>query len=540
MLATPAVVRAGSLTAPSVVRDESFTAPSVEAAADVLQQTFAFEEITLTELAEGLATGHWTSRQLVDAYLARIAAIDRAGPRINSILELNPDAQAIADQLDAERKDKGPRSRLHGIPILLKDNIGTADKMHTSAGSLALANSFSPQDSGIAAKLRAAGCVLIGKGNMSEWANARGRASVGGWSGRGRLTRNPYALDRSSGGSSSGTAAAVSANLVPAAIGTETMGSMMTPSSMCGIVSLKATVGLVSRAGVIPVSVTQDSAGPMTRTVRDAAILLSAIVGSDARDPASVAGAAHADADYVRHLDPRGLAGVRIGIARNLFGISLPADRVVERALDAMVSAGAILVDNADIETADGIWAFDSEVLSFELKAALNAYLASLGPSSPIKTLADIIAFNSANSDRELEWFGQETFLYAEQKGPLSSPEYQTNLKMVRRLSRDQGIDATLAKHKVEALVAPTQSPAWLIDMLLGDNSALGAFVTPAAAGYPSLTVPAGDVAGLPVGMLFMGTAWSEAKLLRYGFAFEQSLRARRPPLFRESIGMKP
>jgi amidase len=408
-------------------------------------RTFEFNEITFGELAEGMSNGRWTSRSIVEAYLSEIAAVDRRGPAINTVLELNPDALAIADALDQERAQGRARGPLHGIPILVKDNIGTADRMHTSAGSLALAESIAPRDAFVVEKLRAAGCVILGKSNMSEWANARGRASVGGWSGRGRLTRNPYALDRSAGGSSSGTAAAVSANLVAGALGTETMGSIVSPSALCGIVGLKPTVGLVSRAGIIPVSITQDTAGPMCRTVRDAAMLLTAIAGADPRDPGSAPAATRADRDYTRFLDPDGLRGARIGVARNLFGTSLVADRVIERALSSMRDAGAVLVDPADIETAEGIWGFDAEVLSFELKAALNEYLASLGPSAPVRSLAELIAYNKRNSDRELAWFGQETFEYAQTKGPLTDPNYVRALALVRQLARTQGIDATVA-----------------------------------------------------------------------------------------------
>lgn len=499
-----------------------------------------FHEISLSELAEGIASRRWTSRFVVDWYLDAIARVDRAGPTINSILEINPEARAIADALDRELAEGTRRGPLHGVPILVKDNIGTADKMHTSAGSLALAEHFAPRDAFVVQRLRAAGCVILGKSNMSEWSAARGKASVGGWSGRGRLTRNPYALDRSAGGSSSGTAAAVSANLAAAALGTETMGSIVSPAALCGIVGLKPTVGLVSRAGLIPTSITQDTAGPMTRTVRDAAILLSTIAGPDAADPATADAARHAQADYTRFLDPNGLRGVRIGIARNLFGASLPADRVVQRGIEAMRGAGAVLVENANIETVEGIWSFDAEVLSFELKAALNAYFASLGPTAPVKNLAELIAFNARHADRELAWFGQETFEYAQEKGPLTSPEYQSALQFVRQLSRVQGIDATLRKHRVEALIAPTISPAWLTDVLLGDNAVLGSFVAPAAAGYPSLTVPAGDVSGLPVGMLFMGAAWSEPTLFKIGYGFEQTVRARRAPTFQPTIVVRP
>ena len=500
----------------------------------------ALLEVTFSELAEGMDTGRWTARSLVEQYLEVIDRFDRRGPMLNTILELNPDALAIADALDEERRTKGKRSELHGIPILVKDNIGTADKLHTSAGSLALAESFAPRDAYVVERLRAAGCIILGKSNMSEWANARGKGAIGGWSGRGRLTRNPYALDRSAGGSSSGTAAAVAANLVPGAIGTETMGSIVTPSALCGIVGLKPTVGLVSRAGIIPVSYTQDTAGPMCRTVRDAAMLLSAIAGPDSRDKATTEGSIRRTADYTTFLDPDGLRGARIGVARNLFGDSLLADRVIERTLDAMRAAGAVLIEDANVENAEAIWGFNAEVLSYELKASLNEYLASLGSKSPVKSLRDLIAYNKRHSDQEMAWFGQETFEYAEGLGDLNSPEYLDALGTVRQLSRKLGIDATIAQHQLDAIVAPTTSPAWLADILLGDNATLGGFVVPAAAGYPSITVPAGDVHGLPVGLLFMGPAWSEGTLLKLAYGFEQQVRARTAPTFLPSVSVRP
>ena len=326
----------------------------------------------------------------------------------------------------------------------------------------------------------------------------------------------------------------MAASLAPAAVGTETVGSIVSPSSICGIVGLKPTVGLASRRGIIPVSITQDTPGPMCRTVRDAAILLSAIAGADPEDPATEG--SKVERDYSRFLDPTGLKGARIGVARNLFGTSLVADRVVEKALTLMAAAGAVLVDPVEVEGAEAIWTFDAEVLVFELKASLNRYFASVGPATPIRSLADLIAFNIRHSDRELQWFGQETFIYAESKGPLSSPEYQRLLGLVRQLAREQGIDATISRHKLDAIVAPTQSPAWLTDVLLGDNALLGSFVASAAAGYPSITVPAGDVAGLPVGILFMGPAWSEGTLLKLAFGFEQVAQARRPPRYLPSL----
>jgi amidase len=540
-LGAAAAVAAGAvLPWPSALAAAAPVPPAAAGYTDPVAVPAALLEVSFTELAEGMDIGRWTARSLVEQYLEVIDRLDRRGPMLNTILELNPDALAIADALDEERRTTGKRSELHGIPILVKDNIGTADKLHTSAGSLALADSFAPRDAHVVERLRAAGCLILGKSNMSEWANARGKGAIGGWSGRGRLTKNPYALDRSAGGSSSGTAAAVAANLVPGAIGTETMGSIMTPSALCGLVGIKPTVGLVSRAGIIPVSYTQDTAGPMCRTVRDAAMLLSVIAGPDPRDTATTEGSIRRSTDYTTFLDPDGLRGARIGVARNLFGDSLLADRVIERALESMRSAGAVLIDNAPIENAEAIWSFTAEVLSYELKASLNAYLGSLGSTSPVRSLKDLIAFNVRHSDQEMAWFGQETFLYAESKGGLDSPEYIDALGAVRQLSRKLGIDATIAKHRLDAIVAPTTSPAWLADVLLGDNATLGAFVLPAAAGYPSITVPAGDVHGLPVGMLFMGPAWSEGRLLTLAYGFEQLLQARRAPTFLPSIPVRP
>ncbi len=532
--ATGAALVAPSLHLPATRSSHATRADSPGAVAPELA------EATLSDLGAALETGRLTSVALVEGYLEAIERIDRSGPTINAILELNPDALTIAAALDAERKLRGPRSPLHGIPILLKDNIGTHDKLHTSAGSFALADSIAPRDAFVVERLRAAGAVILGKTNMSEWANARGRAALGGWSGRGGLTRNPYVLDRSAGGSSSGTGAAVAANLVAAALGTETMGSIVTPASLCGVVGMKPTVGLVSRSGVIPVSLTQDTVGPMARTVRDTAMLLEVIAGSDPADATTAESDRRGGRDFTSGLGEDGLRGARIGVARNLFGNSLPADRVIERAIEAIAGAGATIVHDANVETADAIWALDAEVLSYELKASLDAYLRSLDPEVKVRSLADLIAFNRKNSDRELTWFGQETFEYAESRGPLTSPEYQSTLALVRKLARTDGIDATVARHRLDALIAPTQSPAWLIDGLLGDNAVLGSFVSAAAAGYPSISVPAGDVAGLPVGILFFGPAWSDARLLRYAYAFEQRTRARRAPNFLPSVHARP
>lgn len=511
-----------------------------ESVAAAERSIFANElhEVTLSALSESMATGHRTARGITELYLAAIQEYDRAGPRLNSVIELNPDALADAQRLDEERATRGARSALHGIPILLKDNIGTADRMHTSAGSLALAEHHAAVDAHLVQRLRDAGCVILGKANMSEWAAARGKTSIAGWSGRGHQTRNPYALDRSPGGSSAGTAAAVSASLTAAAVGTETMGSIVSPSSLCGIVGLKPTVGLVSRSGIIPVSFTQDTAGPMARTVRDAAMLLSVMVGPDPGDPATAASAGQIQ-DYSAALDPDGLRGARIGVARNLFGLSLHADRAANLALGHLRAGGATLVDPVEISTADGIWPFDAEVLSFELKASLDLYLMNADPSAQVRSLADVIAFNTRNRDREMAWFGQETFEYAQSKGPLTDPAYVRALALVRQLARTDGIDATLRRHRLDAIVAPTQSPAWLTDPLLGDTTILGSFVAAAAAGYPSLTVPCGEVMGLPVGLLFMGGAYSEATLLKLGFAFEQLSQSRRAPAFLASIPLR-
>lgn len=506
---------------------------------DPVSRVSELDEVSLSELAEGMANGRWTSRSVVATYLDAIERIDRRGPTLRSVLEVNPDALDIAASLDEERRRRGPRGPLHGVPVLVKDCIGTADRMHTSAGSFALAQFIAPRDAFIVERLRAAGAVILGKANMSEWGNARGRGSTGGWSGRGGLTHNPYVLDRSAGGSSAGTAAAVSANLCAVAVGTESMGSIVSPSSMCGVVGMKPTVGLISRTGNIPVSLTQDTPGPMCRTVRDAALLLNVLAAPDPADAATTDPARRAIADYSRVLDPDGLRGARIGVARNLFGVSILGDRVIQRALESLRAAGAEIVDPADIATANAIWTFDAEVLSYELKAALNEFLAA-APAAPVRNLADIIAFNNRNSDRELAWFGQETFEYAQTLGPLTSAGYLAALRMVRQLARTDGLDRTIATHRLDAIVAPAQSPAWLSDLLLGDNSMLGSFVPPAAAGYPSITVPAGDVAGLPVGILFMGSAWSEPTLLRLAFAFEQQTRARRAPTFLGSVTARP
>jgi amidase len=424
------------------------------------------------------------------------------------------------------------RGPLHGIPILLKDNIATADRMTTTAGSLALEGCIAPKDAFVAERLRSAGAVLLGKTNLSEWANFRSMSSTSGWSGRGGLGRNPYALDRNTSGSSSGSAAATAASYAAAAVGTETDGSIVSPSNSCGLVGIKPTLGLVSRAGIVPIAHSQDTAGPMARTVADAAALLSALAGPDAGDAVTAASARHAT-DYTKFLDPQGLRGARLGVPRDrLFGRSVHADRLADEALQAMKSHGAILVDPVALEAPGDLWESELEVLLYEFKADLNAYLAGLGAAAKVKTLADVIAFNEQHEDREMPHFGQELFLQAEKKGPLTSTAYRRALQRNHLMTRRMGIDAVMRKHRLDAIVAPTGAPAWLTDLVNGDCSPGGASSIPAVAGYPHITVPAGFVQGLPVGVSFFGGAWSEPTLIRIAYAFEQATKHRRPPRF--------
>jgi amidase len=495
-------------------------------------QPFDVREVGVVELQEAMTAGRITARRLVELYLARIEELDRKGPALHAVLEVNPDALAIADGLDSERRNKGVRGPLHGIPVLLKDNIDTADRLGTTAGSLALVGAKPARDAFIVERLRAAGAIVLGKTNMSEWANFRSSHATSGWSGRGGQVRNPYALDRTPCGSSSGTGAAIAASFATVGVGTETDGSIVCPSAVNALVGIKPTLGLVSRAGIIPIAHSQDTAGPMTRSVKDAALLLEVLAGADPRDPATVA-ARGKPADYLKALDAGALKGARIGIVREkLSGYSEGADRLTEQALAVMKQQGAIIIDPADIPQVGKYDDSELEVLLYEFKADLDSYLGGLGPSAPVRSLADVIAFNEAHADRELVQFGQDLMLKAQKKGPLTSAGYRRALARDRLLARVQGLDAALARHRLDALIAPTTSPAWVIDPISGDHYVGGSSSPAAVAGYPSVTVPMGLVHGLPVGLSFIGRAWSEARLVALAYAFEQATKHRRPPGF--------
>jgi amidase len=498
----------------------------------------ALEEATIAQLQAAMGRGGLTSLGLVNMYLERIAAIDQNGPSVNAVLEVNPDARRIARQLDRERKAGHLRGPLHGIPVMLKANIDTADRMTTTAGSLSLVGDPPHQDATVAARLRAAGAVILGKTNLSEWANFRGFNSTSGWSGQGGQTRNPYVLDRNPCGSSSGSGASVAANLTAAGLGTETDGSIVCPATLNGVVGIKPTVGLTSRAGVIPISHTQDTVGPHARTVADAAAVLSALVGVDPRDPATAASAGHFSTDYTQFLDPDGLSGARIGVMRGggVTGYSRETDRVYEESIAAMADACAVIVDPAEIPTIDELNADQAEiiVLLYEFKRDLNAYLATR-TGVPVHSLADIIAFNNSHAEQELKWFGQELMELAEQD-PFTEQDYLDALERGHRLAGTEGIDAALAKDNLDALVAPTGSPAWPTDLVNGDHFLGASSGAAAVAGYPIINVPAGFAFGLPLGISFFGTAFSEAKLIKLASGFEAVTKARRPPTYIETL----
>ncbi len=493
---------------------------------------FELEEVSLSELREGMASGKWTSKQITELYLARIEAINTQGPALRAVIETNPDAVAIAEALDGERRQGKLRGPLHGIPILLKDNIATHDKMTTTAGSLALQGSIPPEDSFVAKQLREAGAVLLGKANLSEWANFRSTRASSGWSGRGRQCRNPYVLDRNPSGSSSGSAVAAAASMCAAAIGSETNGSIVSPASSCGVVGIKPTVGLVSRTRIIPISASQDTAGPMARTVRDAAMVLGAMTGVDPRDPATAASQGKAHTDYTQFLDANGLRGARIGVARSLFGVDPNVDARMEAALAAMKAQGAVIVDPVRMPSSGDYGNAMYEVLLYEFKAGLNAYLADLGPNAPIKSLAEAIAFNERNADKSMPYFGQEIFHQAEAKGPLTDQGYLDARARALRFARDEGLDKTFADNSLDAIVGAGGGPAWLTNLVGGDHFRIGSSAAAAASGYPIVSVPAGDIQGLPVNINFIGKAWSEPTLLKLAYAFEQATKHRKAPQY--------
>ncbi len=499
---------------------------------------FELDEVTIPELQAAMESGERTARSVTELYLARIEELDGRGPELRAVIETNPQALDIAERLDEERRVDGPRGPLHGIPVALKDNIDTHDRMTTTAGSLALEGSIPPQDSFVAQRLRAAGAVILAKLNMSEWAYFRGERATSGWSARGGQCRNPYALDRNPCGSSSGSGVAAAANLAALTIGTETGGSIMCPSSSNGIVGIKPTVGLWSRSGIIPISHSQDTAGPMCRTLRDAALLLGPLTGIDLRDPATAASDGRARADYSSFLDPGGLEGARIGVARSFPDFSPEVLALFDEAVDAMRAGGAVVVDPADLPNAAWNDELPLLVLEYEFKANMNAYLESLGSDAPVRSLAEIIDFNERNAELEMPHFGQERLIASHARGPLTDPQYLDAVRTIQRGNREDGIDALMDRHGLDAIVAPTRGLAWKTDHIVGDRLDGGSSAGPAAiAGYPDITVPMGFVSGLPVGVSFFGRAWSEPTLLRVAYAYEQATNHRAPPAFAETLG---
>ena len=493
---------------------------------------FPYAELSVAELQSRMTKGTLTSRTLTAAYLSRIAAVDRSGPTLNSVIETNPDALAIAAERDAERRAGKVRGPLHGIPVLIKDNIDSADRMQTTAGSLALVGKPSPRDAFIVQRLREAGAVLLGKTNLSEWANFRSTRSTSGWSGRGGQTRHPFVLDRNPCGSSSGTGTAISANLAAVGIGTETDGSIICPSSICGLVGIKPTVGLWSRSGIIPISSSQDTAGPMARSVSDAAALLGALTGVDSRDGVTADSAGKSVADYTTFLNAKSLQGARIGVARNMAGFHPMTDAAFERAIESLRKAGAVIVDPANVPTVGKYDEAELDVMLYEFKAGVNAYLAERGSTVSVRTRDDVIAFNRANAGAEMPYFGQEQMERAQAMGSLDDAKYRDAVTTCRRLARDEGLDAIMAQHSLDAIVAPSNGPSWPTDLINGDRYSGGNSSVAAVAGYPSITVPMGFAEVLPLGLSFIGRAWSEGRLIGLAYAFEQATKARRAPRF--------
>lgn len=508
-------------------------------------KSFDLDEVTIAELQERLESGEFTAHILAEKYLERITEIDQRGPALNAVIELNPDALAIADALDKERRQKGRRGPLHGIPVLLKDNMSTADRMMTTAGSLALAGFIPGKDAGIVRRLRNRGAVILGKANLSEWANFRSSYSSSGWSGRGGQTRNPYCLDRNPNGSSSGSAAAVAANMCAVAVGTETDGSIVGPASANGIVGIKPTIGLISRAGIIPISHNQDTAGPLCRTVADAALVLDELAGIDPDDPATRDSTCKSLRNYASFLTRDGLRGARIGVVRNSFELSAGSgnaagDELIRGLFDEAVRVvkdeGAILVDPIEIKSLGKLGESEFEVLLYDFKADLNAYLADFGANAPVHSLADIIEFNERNREKEMPYFGQDIFLKAQEKGQRTEKAYRESLIRSRRLAREEGIDGVMDKYRLDALIGITTGPAWLTDLVDGDHDPGGVFPLAAVAGYPNVNVPMGLIFGLPVGVSFFGRAWSEGPLIRMAHTFEQATKGRKAPAFATSV----
>lgn len=527
-----ATVAAGGFTGvlASCSKDEKEAVPTP------VSHAFEYAEYSVSEIQALFESGKLNSRNLTAMYLERIAKIDQNGPQLKAVIEINPEALVIAEALDAERKQGLIRGPLHGVPVLLKDNIGTADQMQTTAGSLALMNAQPHNDAFLVKNLREAGAVILGKTNLSEWANFRDNISSSGWSGRGGQTKNPYALDRNPCGSSSGSAVAVAANMTMLAVGTETNGSVVCPASINGIVGIKPTLGLVSRSGIIPIAHSQDTAGPMARTVKDAAYLLGVMTGADSADEITVTRSGQQLGDYVKFLAADGLNGARIGIARQYFGFHPGVDTIMEQAVEVMKNAGAVIIDPVEIKTYGDFGSASFEVLLYEFKADLNKYLGGLDKTAEIHSLEELIEYNKTNASKEMPFFGQDLLEMAQKKGSLDSKEYKIALEKAKRLAGPEGIDAALIKDNLDALIAPSNGPAWLTDHVTGDHFQGGSSSPAAVAGYPNITVPAGDILGLPIGISFFGAAFSEPRLLRIAYGFEQQTKHRVVPDFKTTI----